>query len=270
MFVVGVTGGIGSGKTTATDYFATLGIDIVDADVASRVVVEPGTPALKVIAEHFGEGILQADGQLDRAALRERIFRDPKEKQWLESLLHPLIAQEIQATLQRAQSPYAILVSPLLIEGGQDTVCDRVLVIDAPEELQVARTVERDHNDSEQVKRIIATQASRPQRVARADDVIENSGTLADLQQRIDELHRQYLHLARLKTGGEKPPPMVTCPTCKTRIAWSRDNPHRPFCSERCRNADFVAWANEENSIAGNATYDDLLSGDLTGNEDSD
>ena len=202
MFVVGITGGIGSGKTTATDHFAQLGIDIIDADVASRVVVEPGTPALRAIAEHFGASILLADGQLDRAALRQRIFANHEEKLWLESLLHPLIAQEISRSLAQAQSPYAIFVSPLLVESDQNRLCDRILVIDVPEQLQVSRTVARDNNDPEQVKRIVSSQASRQQRLEKADDVIENTGERSDLYRQIEQLHRKYVQLAQQKQVG--------------------------------------------------------------------
>lgn len=202
MFVVGITGGIGSGKTTATDYFAELGIDIIDADVASRVVVEPGTPALQAISQHFGDGILLADGGLDRAALRQRIFADREQKLWLESLLHPLIAEHISRSLAEAKSPYAIFVSPLLVESEQSRLCDRILVIDVPEQLQVSRTVARDNNDPDQVERIIASQASRQQRLAKADDVIENTGELAGLYRQIDELHRKYLRLAQQMQAG--------------------------------------------------------------------
>lgn len=265
MFVVGVTGGIGSGKTTATDYFAKLGIDIVDADIASRVVVEPGRPALQAIAEHFGEAILQQDGHLDRAALRQRIFADSTEKQWLEDLLHPLIAEEIEHALANARSPYAILVSPLLIEGGQHRLCNRILVIDAPETLQLSRTVARDNNDPEQVQRIIEAQASRQQRLEKADDVIENNGAVDTLHQQIDDLHQHYLQLAATSDIASADGKTVNCPGCNAEVVWSRDNPHRPFCSERCRNRDFVAWANEENAIGGDADYDDLLSGDMQG-----
>jgi dephospho-CoA kinase len=196
MFVVGVTGGIGSGKTAATNCFQALGIDIVDADLASRVVVEPGTEALQRIAEHFGPHILQADGALDRAALRRIIFQEPAAKQWLEQLLHPLIGQEIQRQLQSAASPYAILVSPLLIEARQNLFCNRILVVDAPEDTQLQRTVIRDNNDPEQVRRIIASQASRAQRLEQADDILENSGSLEQLRTAVEQLHERYLQLA--------------------------------------------------------------------------
>lgn len=263
MFVVGVTGGIGSGKTTATDYFAQLGIDIVDADIASRVVVEPGRPALAKIARHFGADILQADGTLNRAALRQRIFADGREKQWLEKLLHPLIGEEIKHSLENAGSPYAILVSPLLIEGEQYKNCDRVLVIDVPETLQISRTVERDNNAPDQVQRIIEAQASRQQRLAKADDIIENTGSVKDLQLQIDLLHQRYLHLASQSAQPAAATRIISCPGCGIDTAWSTANPHRPFCSESCRNKDFVAWANEENSLPGDSAYDDILSGEF-------
>ena len=200
MFVVGLTGGIGSGKTAASDHFKTLGIEIVDSDVASRIVVEPDTPALKAIAEHFGPDILSSDQSLNRAKLREKIFTNPDEKQWLENLLHPLIRQEITHGLQTASSPYVIFVSPLLVESGQETLCDRLLVIDVPEEIQLERTIQRDSNEAEQVKRIIASQASRNDRLAKATDVIENTAGLAQLQQQVEKLHQQYLTLAANKS----------------------------------------------------------------------
>lgn len=202
MFVVGLTGGIGSGKTAATDYFQSLGITIVDADIASRTVVEVGKPALAAIAAHFGEKVLQADGTLDRAALRTSIFSDPAEKQWLEQLLHPLIAEEIRRGLQTADSLYAIFVSPLLIESRQMDLCDQLLVIDVPEEMQLQRTTQRDNNDSEQVKRIIASQATRQQRIDNATDVVVNTGTLVDLHIQLNKLHQKYSGLA--KNAGDK------------------------------------------------------------------
>jgi dephospho-CoA kinase len=200
MFVVGVTGGIGSGKSAATHRFADLGIDIVDADLASRAVVEPGTPALQQITEHFGDTILIPGGALDRAALRKRIFDNEQEKQWLETLLHPLIGKEIRRELESATSRYVIFVSPLLIEAQQDIYCDHVLVIDVPEELQVQRTVSRDNNDEAQVRRIINSQATRQQRLDKADDVIENIGELPELERQIDQLHQKYLVMALEQT----------------------------------------------------------------------
>lgn len=196
MFVVGLTGGIGSGKTAATDYFQSLGITIVDADIASRTVVELGKPALAAISAHFGDDVLQRDGTLDRAALRHCIFSDVAEKQWLEKLLHPLIAEEIRQGLQTANSLYVIFVSPLLIESRQIDLCDQLLVIDVPEEIQLQRTTQRDNNDSEQVKRIIASQATRQERFEKATDIVENTGTLSDLHVQLNKLHQKYSELA--------------------------------------------------------------------------
>jgi dephospho-CoA kinase len=203
MFVVGVTGGIGSGKTAVTNAFAALGIGIVDADIAARIVVEPGTPALADISRHFGGEVLKADGSLDRAGLRRIIFSDPEQKRWLEQLLHPLIGAEIRQQLESANGPYAIFVSPLLIEAGQRRFCDRILVVDVPEALQLQRTMARDSNDADQVRRIIASQASRSQRLDSADDVIENTGTLAQLEAAVAGLHEQYLTLAKRKKAAE-------------------------------------------------------------------
>jgi dephospho-CoA kinase len=202
MRVVGLTGGIGSGKTAVSDHFEHLGITVVDADLASRQVVEPGTPALAAIAEHFGPEILQADGALDRAALRARIFADEGERHWLEALLHPRIGEALRDGLAAATSPYAILVSPLLFEAGQATLVDRVLLVDAPEALQLERTMARDQNSEAQVQAIIKAQASRAERQARADDILVNDGTLADLLTKVEALHERYLALA----AGEAAP----------------------------------------------------------------
>lgn len=194
-WILGLTGGIGSGKSAAAAHFVQLGIDLVNADQAARWVVEPGRPALAQIAEHFGADILQADGSLDRAALRARVFQDAEQRRWLERLLHPLIRQEIIEVLARATSPYAILESPLLIESGQSQLCQRVLVIDVPEAVQISRTVSRDGNDEAQVRAIMAAQASREERLAKADEVIVNDRDLAWLQQEVERLHRFYLTL---------------------------------------------------------------------------
>lgn len=195
-YVIGLTGGIGSGKTAVSDHFQTLGICVVDADVAARVVVAKGRPALAAIAEHFGADMLLADGNLDRAKLRAAVFKDPAERRWLEALTHPLIRAEIAAGLENATSPYALLVSPLLVESGQNQLTRRILVVDVPEELQLARTVARDHNSAAQVKAIMAAQASRQQRLQYADDVIVNDGSLAELQAKVEALHSKYLELA--------------------------------------------------------------------------
>jgi dephospho-CoA kinase len=196
-FVVGLTGGIGSGKTAVSDHFQSLGICVVDADLASRVVVEPGRPALEKIAEHFGSEMLLPDGNMNRALMREKIFANPDEKRWLEALLHPLIREEIVAGLENASSPYALLVSPLLVEAGQNALTQRVLVVDVPEELQLSRTMSRDSNSADQVRAIMASQASREQRLGYADDVIVNDSSLEALQQKVEELHQSYLWMVK-------------------------------------------------------------------------
>lgn len=194
--IVGITGGIGSGKTAVTDRFAQHGIVVVDADLAARKVVEPGSPALAAIAKHFGQNILTTEGELDRAALRKIVFAEPAERQWLEGLTHPLIGQEIEDQLENAGSPYAILASPLLLEGQQKLLVDLVVVVDVPEEVQLERTMARDSNDAEQVRRIMAAQLSRQERLARADIVIDNSRGLEDLDLVVEELHREFLERA--------------------------------------------------------------------------
>lgn len=204
MYVVGLTGGIGSGKTAASDHFKRLGIEVIDADIASRTVVEAGKPALKKITEHFGETILLRDGTLDRASLRSKIFSNPDEKTWLENLLHPLIAEEIFQGLANASSPYAVFVSPLMVESGQDSICDRLLVIDVPEHIQVQRTTKRDSNEQAQVEKMIASQATREQRLEKANDVIENTADIAELETQVEALHRQYLTLAAAKTAAQQ------------------------------------------------------------------
>lgn len=196
MFVVGVTGGIGSGKTAVTDRFAQHGITIVDADIAARVVVEPGQPALKAIEAHFGKQVINKDGSLDRRALREIVFAHPKERQWLESLTHPLIGQEIQHQIKNSNSPYTILVSPLLLEGNQHQLAQRILVIDVPEELQIERTISRDNTHQESVKAIMAAQMQRVDRLAKADDIVINDKGLDHLHHEVDNLHSMYLNLA--------------------------------------------------------------------------
>lgn len=191
--VIGVTGGIGSGKTAVTDFFAARGICIVDADIAARVVVEPGKPALTSISERFGADILQTDGALDRRKLRDIIFNDDQQRIWLEQLLHPLIRQQIIEELSQAESEYAILVSPLLIETNQQELIDRLLVVDVPPETQIERTIKRDTMNREQTEAIISKQSSRDEKLAKADDVVDNSGSLDKLHLQLEILHQQYL-----------------------------------------------------------------------------
>lgn len=195
-FVVGLTGGIGSGKSAVSALFEELGITVVDADVAARTIVEPGTPALAQISAHFGPGVISADGTLDRAELRRIVFANPDERRWLERVTHPAIGAEVRRGLDAATSPYAMLVSPLLFEAKQNSLADRVLVVDVSEETQLARTMRRDANSASQVRAIIAAQIDRKARLERADDVIVNEGTLAELRSAVLRLHERYLALA--------------------------------------------------------------------------
>lgn len=195
-FVVGVTGGIGSGKTTVTDAFQKVGIEIIDADVIAREVVEPGTDALQKIQQYFGAEILLPDGSLNRPRLRDAIFSNPEHKTWLNQLLHPRIRQRLETQLKAAQSPYAILSAPLLLENKLTYLTDRVLVVDVSEATQVQRTMQRDTNSQAQVKAIMDAQMSREERRAGADDIVNNDGTLDDVYDQIEALHRTYLTLA--------------------------------------------------------------------------
>ena len=197
MLVIGVTGGIGSGKTAVTDEFERLGINVVDADIAARAVVEKGKPALDTIAKHFGQDILLVNGELDRAALRKLVFDHPEERKWLEQLTHPLIRNEIIQGLQNAKSPYVILASPLLIESGQYHLVKRTLVVDAPENLQIERTIQRDNNDTQQVQAIIDAQLPRQKRLEHANDIICNNKDLAYLHAEVAKYHKQYLELTQ-------------------------------------------------------------------------
>jgi dephospho-CoA kinase len=195
-FAVALTGGIGSGKSAVAELFAGHGVTVIDADVISHALTAPGGAALAPIAEAFGAEILAADGALDRAALRERVFADPAARRRLEGILHPMIRARMQAALAADTGPYALLAIPLLVETGQTTLADRVLVVDAPEALRIARVGRRSGLAPEQVRRIMASQASREARLAAADDVIDNSGDLDALRPRIAGLHAQYLALA--------------------------------------------------------------------------
>lgn len=197
MYIVAITGGIGSGKTTIANQFAELGIDIVDADVIAREVVEPGTPALAAIAAQFGPEMLDPQGQLDRRRLRERVFSDPDAKAWLDGLLHPLIRQEMLRQCANARSPYCLLVVPLLIENRLTQLANRVLVIDVDEATQIERTCRRDGVSRAQAKAILAAQASRAERLAAADDVLDNQNDAAEtIKRRILALHETYMAFA--------------------------------------------------------------------------
>jgi dephospho-CoA kinase len=194
-WILGLTGGIGSGKSAAAERFAELGVHVVDADQVARSVVEPGSAALAQIVDRFGVPILASSGELNRAALRERIFTSVEDRHWLERLLHPLIRQEIWASLSRAESPYAVLVSPLLVESRQHEQVDRVLVVDVPEDLQLQRVLARDQVSEDQVRAILAAQARREDRLRHANDVLVNDRDLSWLRQEVDRLHDRYLQL---------------------------------------------------------------------------
>lgn len=192
-WILGVSGGIGSGKTAATDHFQTLGIDVIDADIVAREIVQIGESALADIAEHFGQNVLQADGTLNRAVLREIVFADPAQRKALEAITHPAIRQRLHEQCMAAQSPYAILASPLLWESGQAALTQRSLLIDASEATQLARASQRDGVSEAQIRAIMAAQWTRAQRLAAADDVISNEGSVAELQQQINDIHQTYL-----------------------------------------------------------------------------
>ncbi len=196
MFVIGLTGGIGSGKSTVAELFAERGIEIVDADLIAREVVLPGTAALGQIASHFGSSILAASGELDRAALRKRVFADTSARLWLEGLLHPLIHDRIVQRIDACQSPYCILASPLLLETSQHQLVNRVLVVDVDETSQLQRTLQRDGSDEATIRGIIAAQMARQDRLRQADDVLDNSGDRSKLDTNVDKLHTRYLELA--------------------------------------------------------------------------
>jgi dephospho-CoA kinase len=199
---IGLTGGIASGKSTVTQRFAELGVPVIDADVASRSVVESGKPGLAQVVQQFGVGVLDANGQLDRRALRDLIFKDSSLRQALDAILHPLIRAEMERDVAQANAPYVVMAIPLLVEGGSSAKrVDRVLVVDADETLQKARLKARDGSSEEQARAILGSQASRAARLAAADDVLLNTGTVAELRQSVDRLHEKYLQLAQTSSS---------------------------------------------------------------------
>lgn len=193
--VIGLTGGIASGKTTVSDLFAKLGIDIIDADVIAREVVAKGTPGLAAIVEKFGDDILTPDLELDRQKLRTIVFSDNAKKDWLNALLHPLIREQMQLQTAAATSPYCILSVPLLIENKLNAMVSRTLVVDIDEASQINRAIARDNSEQEIIESIIASQASRTQRLAAADDVIVNNKDLEWLSAQVQDLHQMYLNI---------------------------------------------------------------------------
>ena len=198
MLIIGLTGGIGSGKSTVTKYFEQLDVPVIDADIITRELVKPGEDALKEIETHFGPEIIQTDGQLNRAWLRARIFDNADERKVLESILHPRAREYAQKRISELKTPYCILCVPLLIESGWIDMVQRVLVIDLPRELQIQRTMKRDEIPKNQVETIINAQIDRKGRLAAADDVLTNTGDKSSLLEQVDTLHEQYLKQAKI------------------------------------------------------------------------
>lgn len=196
MLVIGLTGGIGSGKSTVAAMFDALGVPVIDTDDLARDAVRPGQPALDEIRTLFGEAVVGKDGQLDRAALRERVFTDVALREGLERILHPRIREELHRRLSGLGAPYCIVAIPLLVERGWQREVDRVLVVDASEELQIRRTSARPGMDPRQARQIMDNQAGRDERLAVADDIIANDNGLDDLREAVKQLHRLYTDLA--------------------------------------------------------------------------
>ena len=198
-YFIGLTGGIASGKSALEKAFAAHGIVVADADLLAREVVAPGEPALAAVVERFGRDVLQADGQLDRAALRVRVFGDPEQRRALEAILHPAIRARLEAICRAAPGPYAIATVPLLTEGGGRAAypwLHRILVVDTPAAVQKARLMQRDGIDATLAVQMMAAQASRAERLALADDIVVNDGDIHHLQHAADALHLRYLALA--------------------------------------------------------------------------
>lgn len=198
-YFIGLTGGIASGKSALEKAFAKQGVVVADADQLAREVVALGEPALAAVVERFGRDVLQADGQLDRAALRVRVFGDPDQRRALEAILHPAIRARLEAICRAAPGPYAIATVPLLTEGGGRAAypwLHRILVVDTPAAVQKARLMQRDGIDATLADQMMAAQASRAERLALADDIVVNDGDLAHLQRAADQLHARYVALA--------------------------------------------------------------------------
>jgi len=200
MLVVGLTGGIGSGKTKVANLFAEYGVRIIDTDQISRDVVEPHQPAWEKIVEHFGKEILEKNNTLNRRLLREKVFENTAEREWLEALLHPLIRANMKMQVEKATSPYCIVVIPLLAETKPNPLINRVLVIDTDETTQIERAKIRDCASTEHIKSIIASQASRTERLKIAHDVIENNSSVDDLKKKVLHMHKYYLDIATKNT----------------------------------------------------------------------
>ena len=196
-FAVGLTGGIGSGKTTVSDMFAELGVDVIDTDEIARALTAKAQPAMRQIEEQFGPDVIADDGALNRDRMREIVFNDPNARRTLQNILHPLIRAEVQRRLIESGKQYSLVVVPLLVESSGYDFADRVLVVDCSEERQIERVMQRSGLTRDQVEAIMATQVSRKERLAAAHDVISNDGEIASLRAQVEELHRHYLHLAK-------------------------------------------------------------------------
>lgn len=194
MFAVGLTGGIASGKTRISNLFAGLGVPVIDTDVISRKLLEPGELAYRQVCAHFGSDILDADDRIDRARLRKIVFNDPDEKSWLETMLHPLIYQRShEAVREHSRASYVLVVIPLLFETNFQSLVDRILVVDCPQEVQVERLVKRDDIDEDLARKMISQQLGNAARLARAHDVIDNRSNDSDLRSQVESLHETYL-----------------------------------------------------------------------------
>ncbi len=199
-YLIGLTGGIGSGKSTVADLFEKKGIELIDADIVARELVAPNSEGLNALVDYFGAKTLNQDGSLNRRFLRQRIFSNPSDKIWLEQFLHPKIKNQMIAQSQKTQSPYCLWVAPLLIENQLNLLCQRVLIVDAEESIQIARTCQRDRSDPNLVKKILLSQLSRADRLAYADDIIHNNADIDALTYQVDCLHAQYLLLSAQKS----------------------------------------------------------------------
>jgi dephospho-CoA kinase len=196
MLIIGLTGGIGSGKSTVSRLFADHGVPVIDADVIARELVQPGQAALESLIQEFGPEILDDQDQLDRTLMRELIFSDSSQRKRLEAILHPLIREEMHSRARSLDAPYCLMCIPLLIESRLEETVDRILIIDTPESLQIRRTLTRDGVDTAQVQAIIDTQVDRQTRLAAADDIIHNDSTMDSLRKQVDTLHQQYLEMS--------------------------------------------------------------------------
>jgi dephospho-CoA kinase len=199
---IGLTGGIASGKSTVAQRFTELGVPVIDADAAARAVVAAGTPGLAAVLRRFGRGVVAENGEVDRRALRELIFQEPGSRRDLEAILHPLIRADMEQNAERAVGPYVVMAIPLLVESGSSARVDRILVVDVDETVQLQRVMARDGGTEKEARAILASQASRSARLAAADDVLLNTGTIPDLRQAVDQLHERYLLVAEAQRPG--------------------------------------------------------------------